>query len=157
MWARLADASGWKDWTSFTRSGLEQEGDPAPDGVGAMRRFGIGPITSVEEVVAFEPPTHFAYVLRKGLPVKGYRADVELASTPSGGTAHHLGVHLGQQPSAHRALAALPHLHRRSGGEGPGQGLTGRSGQRQQDVGQLGGPVARHHVVRVDLVVAPRG
>ena len=87
VWARLADASGWKDWTSFTRSGLEQEGDPAPDGIGAMRRFGIGPMTSVEEVVAFEPPTHFAYVLRKGLPVKGYRADVELASTPSGGTA----------------------------------------------------------------------
>ena len=87
VWARLADAAGWKDWTSFTRSGLEQEGDPAPDGVGAVRRFGIGPMTSVEEVVAFEPPTHFAYVLRKGLPVKGYRADVELASTPSGGTA----------------------------------------------------------------------
>jgi uncharacterized protein YndB with AHSA1/START domain len=86
VWARLADAAGWKDWTNFTRSALEEEGDPAPDGIGAVRRFGIGPMTSVEEVVAFEPPTHFAYVLRKGLPVKGYRADVELASTPSGGT-----------------------------------------------------------------------
>ena len=38
------------------------------------------------EVVAFEPPTHLAYVLRKGLPIQGYRADVTLAPTPSGGT-----------------------------------------------------------------------
>jgi hypothetical protein len=37
---------------------------------------------SREEVVAFEPPQHFAYILLTGLPVREYRADVEL--TPDG-------------------------------------------------------------------------
>lgn len=87
VWALLADARGWKDWTPFTKSELLEEGDPAPDGVGAVRRFGVGPLfNSVEEVVAFEPPRHFAYTLRTGLPLRGYRADVELAEAPGGGT-----------------------------------------------------------------------
>ena len=53
-------------------------GSPTPDGVGAIRNFGSGPMLSREEVVEFEPPHHLAYVLLAGLPISGYRADVRL-------------------------------------------------------------------------------
>jgi hypothetical protein len=85
VWALLADARGWSKWARFSSSKLEREGSPTPDGVGALRMFGTGPVHSHEEVVAFEPPTRFAYVLRKGLPLDGYRADVRLESD-NGGT-----------------------------------------------------------------------
>ncbi len=48
----------------------------------SIRRFSVGPGASREEVVAFEPPRHLGYVLLSGLPLRSYRADVEL--TPDG-------------------------------------------------------------------------
>ena len=76
----------WKDWGTFTVAELEQEGDPAPDGVGAIRRFGFPVYASREQVVAFEPPTHLGYTLLSGLPLAGYRSDVTLAPAAGGGT-----------------------------------------------------------------------
>jgi uncharacterized protein YndB with AHSA1/START domain len=78
VWALLADARGWARWARFSHARLEREGSPAPDGVGALRVFGTGPFNSREEVVAFAPPEHLAYELRRGIPIKGYRADVTL-------------------------------------------------------------------------------
>ncbi len=57
-------------------------GDPVPDGVGAIRVFTRRPITSREEVVAFEPPSPLGYRLLSGLPVRDYSAEVRL--TPQG-------------------------------------------------------------------------
>ena len=56
VWELLADARGWSTWARFARSELLAEGIPAPDGVGALRAFGVGRIGSREEVVLFEPP-----------------------------------------------------------------------------------------------------
>lgn len=85
----IADAPGWSRWnTSIGRASWETEGDPAPWGVGAVRALGAksGPL-SKERIVEFEAPTHQAYVIVSGpMPVKGYRADVRLTSTPEGGT-----------------------------------------------------------------------
>lgn len=86
MWELLSRAELWHTWTAFPSSGLEREGDPAPDGVGAIRRFGVGSMGSREEVVAFQPPNHLGYVLLSGLPVRDYRSDVTLTPSPSGGT-----------------------------------------------------------------------
>lgn len=82
VWRWLADGRSWSTWTNLQRSELEREGVPAPDGVGAIRRFSTGPGASREEVVAFEPPHHLGYILLSGLPVRSYRCDVEL--TPDG-------------------------------------------------------------------------
>jgi len=84
VWELLADARGWPAWAAFSHAALEREGAPTADGVGAVRAFGTGPVRSREEVVAFEPPRHFAYVLQRGLPVRGYRADVVLEPTGAG-------------------------------------------------------------------------
>ena len=68
----------------MSRTFLVRDGDPPPDGVGAIRRFAWGPGGSREEVVAWEPPYHLGYVTLSGLPVRDYRADVRLARDGSG-------------------------------------------------------------------------
>ena len=84
VWDLLVDALGWPRWSRIPKAAYEREGDPAPHGVGAIRRFGTGPLTSREEVVAFEAPHHFAYVMLSGLPLRGYRADVHLVPDGTG-------------------------------------------------------------------------
>ena len=74
VWALASQAHTYRDWASFTVSTLEREGDPAPDGVGAIRRFGFPVYKSREQVLEFDPPTHFAYTLLSGLPLRDYRA-----------------------------------------------------------------------------------
>ena len=78
LWPLLGEAERWKEWSWMTHTSLLRQGDPPPDGVGALRRFGLGPGGSQEEVVAFEPPHHLGYVAVRGLPVRHYRADVHL-------------------------------------------------------------------------------
>jgi hypothetical protein len=84
IWPLLGDASRWKEWAWMTRTYLLREGDPPPDGVGALRRFAFGPGGSQEEVVAWDPPRHLGYVAVRGLPARHYRADVHLDDDPSG-------------------------------------------------------------------------
>ena len=86
VWELLADHRGYPRWTTLTGAELEREGDPPPNGVGAIRVLSTGPGKSREEVVAFEPPTHLAYTLLSGLPARGYRADVRLSPDAAGGT-----------------------------------------------------------------------
>lgn len=78
VWRVLVDNRNWSRWTFVPRSELEREGDPPPDGVGAIRKFGAPGFWSREEVVAWEPPTRWAYTLHKGLPVRDYLAEVTL-------------------------------------------------------------------------------
>jgi hypothetical protein len=82
----LADATGWKDWAGwFVReSTWEREGSPPPGGIGAIRKVGSKPVYGREETVAYEPPTHFAYRILSGQPVKDYRADVQLSAADAG-------------------------------------------------------------------------
>jgi len=78
LWPLVGEARQWRKWSFLTRSDLVRDGVPAPDGVGAVRRFTAFGIGSREEVVAWEPPTHLGYTLLRGFPVRDYRADVEL-------------------------------------------------------------------------------
>ena len=87
----LADGPGWAGWApGVSRAEYEQEGDPPPHGVGAIRRFGPsrGPV-SREQVVVYEPPGLFVYVALSGpVPWRGYRSEVRLSPGPGGsGTA----------------------------------------------------------------------
>lgn len=78
VWGLVSDGAGWKDWAGVMKSSLEREGDPPPDGVGAIRRLGPRPFSSREEVVVWEPPSHLGYVILSGMPVRNYRADIKL-------------------------------------------------------------------------------
>ena len=88
VFAVLADVPRWQEWAGpvVPRSSYARQGVGAPGGVGAIRKLGTGPLSSREEIVAYEPPTRLAYVLLNGQKRHGYRAQVDLEPLPAGGT-----------------------------------------------------------------------
>ena len=84
VWRLLADVTTWPSWSSFDEASYGRPGDPPPHGVGAERMFRIGPFRSVDTVLEFVPPKRLAYDYAGPLPIKNYRADVELTSTDAG-------------------------------------------------------------------------
>lgn len=78
----LTDHRRYNEITALRKAELEREGEPAPNGVGAIRRLSaVGPPLR-EEVLAYEPGKRFSYTLLSGLPVRDHVGTVEL--TPSG-------------------------------------------------------------------------
>ena len=78
----LTDHRGYSKLTPLRKTELEREGEPAPNGVGAIRVLeAIGPPLR-EEVLAYEAPSRFSYTLLSGLPVRNHVGTVEL--TPQG-------------------------------------------------------------------------
>lgn len=86
VWRLLADVTTWSEWADFDRSELERAADDGSQGVGSIRRFRRGRLTTRERVIASHPPTHLAYELVSGLPIRDYNANVVLVPTESGGT-----------------------------------------------------------------------
>ena len=84
VWPLVGQARRWSDWSFLTRSVLERDGSPDPDGVGAVRRFSRYGVGSREEGVAWDPPHHLGYRILSGFPVRNYRADVTLTAEGSG-------------------------------------------------------------------------
>jgi uncharacterized protein YndB with AHSA1/START domain len=85
VFALLADGAGWSRWAGpmVVRSWWEREGEPAPGGVGAIRRLGLRRLSSREQIVDYAPPRRLAYTWLARFPVRDYRADVQLS--PDGG------------------------------------------------------------------------
>ena len=79
----LTDHRRYSELTPLRKSVLEREGEPAPNGVGAIRKLtAVGPALR-EEVIAYEEPSRFSYTLLSGLPVRDHVGTVEL--TPDAG------------------------------------------------------------------------
>lgn len=85
VWGVLADVRSWSDWGDWQATELEREGDPPPDGVGAIRRIVRRPVTVREQVELWEPPMRFGYTLLSGLPVRDYHAVVTLTEAGAEG------------------------------------------------------------------------
>jgi uncharacterized protein YndB with AHSA1/START domain len=80
----LTDHRGYAGITRLRKSVLEREGEPAPNGVGAIRVLSaVGPPLR-EEVIAYEPDTRFSYTLLSGLPVRDHIGTVELSPDGDG-------------------------------------------------------------------------
>jgi uncharacterized protein YndB with AHSA1/START domain len=84
----LADIPAWADWGRplVPRSIRERDGKPDPNGVGAVRKAGGAGIWAREEIVEYIPPVRISYIVASGMPVRRYRATVELEAEPDGGT-----------------------------------------------------------------------
>jgi hypothetical protein len=91
VWDVLVDARSWPEWADWQRTELEREGDPPPDGIGAIRRSVRRPLTIREQVELWEPPERYGYTLLSGLPVRDYHAVVTL--TPSGSDGDATNIH----------------------------------------------------------------
>lgn len=92
----LVDGATWPTWSPLESFTLERPSpEPPPgashgrgEGLGAIRVFRTGRTASREELVELVPARRLSYALLSGLPLAGYRADVDL--TPSGtGTVIH--------------------------------------------------------------------
>ena len=106
VFALLADGAGWSRWAGpmVVKSWWEREGTPAPGGVGAIRRLGLEHLGSREEIVGYDPPHHLAYTVLKGLPVRGYRADVRIEPDGSGSRIVWAGTFTPKAPGTGAAL-----------------------------------------------------
>ena len=80
----LTDHRRYAEITPLRRSELEREGEPAPNGVGAIRVLSsIGPPLR-EETIVYEPPRRFSYKLLSGAPLRDHVGTVALEPAGEG-------------------------------------------------------------------------
>jgi hypothetical protein len=59
----LADHANYDGFRGIRGSELTREGEPSPNGVGAMRKILIGPLRFDEEITAYERPSELDYLI----------------------------------------------------------------------------------------------
>jgi len=80
----LTDHAAYADFTPVRSSKLEREGDPAPNGVGAIRVLRVVGPPLREQTITYDRPHTFSYRLISGLPVRDYVGTVELSGDGNG-------------------------------------------------------------------------
>ncbi|HYG96891.1 MAG TPA: SRPBCC family protein [Solirubrobacterales bacterium] len=80
----LTDHRRYPEITALRKAELEREGEPAPNGVGAIRVLTVAGPPMREEVIAYERPHRFAYKILSGLPVRDHVGTVELRPADGG-------------------------------------------------------------------------
>src|SRR2546423_4539117 len=85
VYGLLADGSTWPVWSPLDSFELAEHGSGAPEGLNAVRVFRTGRSTSVERLVELIPGRRLSYALLEGLPLRDYRADIDLEPS-NGGT-----------------------------------------------------------------------
>jgi uncharacterized protein YndB with AHSA1/START domain len=75
----LADHGNYKRFRGIRGSELMREGEPSPNGVGAMRKVLIGPLRFEEEITAYERPSRLEYrIVRINSPYEHDGARISL-------------------------------------------------------------------------------
>jgi carbon monoxide dehydrogenase subunit G len=80
----LTDHRRYNEITPVRKALLEREGEPAPNGVGAIRALTVAGPPMREEVIAYERPSRFSYKILSGLPVRDHVGTVELKADGGG-------------------------------------------------------------------------
>jgi hypothetical protein len=84
----LADGETWPTWAPIESFELERAGDPPPEGVGAIRVFRRGRTTGRDEIIEVVPGRRLGYVSLSGLPIRDYRATVDIEDAEDGAIIH---------------------------------------------------------------------
>ncbi len=90
VWADLVDGSTWPSWSPLGRYERERPSDATPGlaPLGEIRTFHtkqlLGETHAREEVVEVVPEQRLSYVLLGGMPLDGYRSDIDLAPVAGG-------------------------------------------------------------------------
>jgi uncharacterized protein YndB with AHSA1/START domain len=82
VWRLLGDSSTWPSWTPIESCDIERPG--SADGLGEVRAFKTGRVRVREEIVECRPGHRLSYTLLSGLPIRDYRADIDLTPRPGG-------------------------------------------------------------------------
>ncbi len=83
------DGANWSRWAKpiVMQSSWARQGDPAPSGVGAVRKVGMWPLLVREETVEYERDRRHVYKLvGPASPAKDYRGEVVFTPNAAGGT-----------------------------------------------------------------------
>src|SRR5690349_19040902 len=78
VYGLLADGASWPTWSGIDSFELREPGDAGGESLSAVRVFRTGRVTSVERLVELVPGRRLSYVLLSGMPLRDYRADVDL-------------------------------------------------------------------------------
>jgi Polyketide cyclase / dehydrase and lipid transport len=84
VYALLADGASWPRWSPMLAFELERPGDSGGESVGAVRVFRSRWATSREQLVELRSGHRLSYTLLSGLPLRDYRADVDLEPDDGG-------------------------------------------------------------------------
>jgi hypothetical protein len=84
VYALLREGASWPVWTSIDSFELERAGEREPEGVGAIRIFRKGKVAGRDQVAELVLDRRFSYLHLSGLPVRDYRADVDLEPKAEG-------------------------------------------------------------------------
>jgi uncharacterized protein YndB with AHSA1/START domain len=82
VWRLLGDSSTWPSWTPIESCDIERPG--GADCLGEVRAFKTGRVRVREEIVECRPGRRLSYTLLSGLPIRDYRADIDLTPRPGG-------------------------------------------------------------------------
>lgn len=83
------DGANWKNWAQplVLQSSWLRQGEPAPGGIGAIRKVGAGPMMVQEETIAYEQDRRHAYrLIKPATALKDYVGEFELFPNFTGGT-----------------------------------------------------------------------
>jgi uncharacterized protein YndB with AHSA1/START domain len=76
---RLTDHANYERFRGIHASRLLREGEPAPNGVGALREIKVRPLTFHEEITAYERPTRLDYLIVKlNIPFEHHGGSITL-------------------------------------------------------------------------------
>ena len=82
VYALLRDGATWPVWGPLDSFELERPGEQEPEGLGAVRIFRSGRVTGRDTIAELVQDRRFSYTHVSSLPIKNYRADIDL--TPAG-------------------------------------------------------------------------
>ncbi|HEX3647012.1 MAG TPA: SRPBCC family protein [Pseudonocardiaceae bacterium] len=88
LYALLRDGASWPVWSPIGSFELRRPAEDEPEGVGAIRVYRTGRITSVERIAELVPDRRLSYEQLSGLAIRGYRADVDLEQDGDTTTIH---------------------------------------------------------------------
>ena len=86
------DGANWAKWAKpiVVQSSWARQGDPAPGGIGAIRKVGMWPMLVQEETVEYEQDRRHLYKLvGPANPAKDYFGEVVFTPNAAGGTEIH--------------------------------------------------------------------
>jgi ribosome-associated toxin RatA of RatAB toxin-antitoxin module len=81
----LADHANYDRFRPIHASELVREGDPPPNGLGAVRRIKVRPLVFEEEITAYERPSQLDYLIVKlNVPFEHHGGSIRLTAEGSG-------------------------------------------------------------------------
>jgi uncharacterized protein YndB with AHSA1/START domain len=84
VYALLRDGATWPEWSPIESFELERPGRDEPEGIGAVRLFRAGRVTGHDEIVELVPDRRLSYTHTSNMPIRDYRADVDLTPVEGG-------------------------------------------------------------------------